>query len=682
MDAESRGLLENYAKGVNRYIEERRDRLPIEFRVLRYHPKPWTPRDTALVAAYMYKVLTTTWDMELKRAKVTAKVRPDLARQLFVAESPLDHFIVGAEAAPQKGGKPKRIAATNFSISGGWIFRSAQNVLSTFEEETEAVAGSNNWVVDGRFSIGGKPLLANDTHLPLSVPCMWSVMHLTAPGWNVKGFVLPGTPLVIIGHNERIAWGFTNNGADVQDLYVETFNPANPRQYRVNGEWRGAEIRAETIHVRGKPDEELEVVVTRHGPIVEREGDKAFALRWTATEPGGLSVGYPFLGRAKNWQEFREALKRVSGPAQNIVYADVDGNIGYSLAAKIPVRNQGLGEVPVPGESDDYQWSGWIPFEQLPVAFNPPDGMIATANARVVGPGYAPYLTDHWVAPYRTDRIYSLLQEKKKFRAPDFIAMQADLVSTPHRLIADHLLRAAKHAKPKDDRAEELLSRIPHWDGKADRSSRVMAFLEFTRRVARRKILETYLGADYRLYDWYRSEVFLQNVLRDRPAEWLPKEFQIPGRSISDSYDVFLMQCADDAIAEMIREAQGENQIADWDWGRFVALQILHPLGRTGFLRRHLSIGPIPQSGASHSVKQTGRTFGPAMRFVADMANLDDSRMSLTLGQSGQYLSEHYRDQFQTWYDGRSIVSSFSEAAVESATVHRLRLVPSPQTNR
>ncbi len=682
LDEEGRKILDAYARGVNRYIADRRSRLPIEFQILRYQPKPWSPRDTVLVGAYMYKLLTETWKMELKRGKVTARLGPELARQLYVVDSPLDHFVVGERS--DRGGSPRGNTRAKKALMRAVAISpverlsqagAADELLARFREETEYVAGSNNWVISGAHTISGKPLLANDTHLPLAVPCLWSIMHLTAPGWNVKGFVLPGTPLVIIGHNERMAWGFTNNGADVQDLYIETLNPANPRQYRVNGEWRDAEIRRETIRVRGGSDVALEVTSTRHGPVVHREGGRAFALRWTATEPGGMTLGYSWLGRAQNWTEFRQNLRRVTGPAQNIVYADVEGNIGFSVAARVPVRKRGFGEVPVPGDTDDYEWNGYIPFEDLPSAYNPANGIIATANARVAGPEFRPYLTDHWVAPYRTNRIYALLSEAKKFRAADFLAIQTDVVSTPHRLLAEHLLNAARSAQPTDARARELLRRIPAWDGQASASSPVMAFLEYTRRSLRKRILETQLGDDATLYDWFRSEVFLQNVLRERPGEWLPREFAGATQGASQGYDALLIRCMDDAVAGLSREA-GSNKLEDWRWGRYISLMILHPMARSGFLRRHWSIGPIPQSGASHTVKQTGRTFGPAMRFVADLSNFDGSLMNVTLGESGQYLSAHYRDQFPYWYEGRGIYSSFSEPAAEKAAVHHLRMVP------
>ncbi len=681
LPAERRALLEAYARGVNRFLADHRKRLPWEFTALRYEPRPWSPEDTLLVGAYMYKNLTTTWRWELNRAKVTERVGAERAADLFAVESPLDHFIVGSDVAPapprdprttrparKPSGQDSRPAlASDREVRGAQ--QAALAALDAFEEETALFAGSNNWVVDGRHTASGKPLLANDTHLQLSVPCIWYIVHITAPGWNVKGFALPGVPLVIIGQNERIAWGFTNNGADVQDLYIETFNPANPLEYRANGNWVRAEVRKEVIHVKGRPDETLDVVITRHGPVVHSEGGRAYALRWTAAEPGGLAASTFLLGRAHNWDEFLTVCREINGPAQNAVYADVDGNIGFVVSAVIPIRKNGDGSVPVPGDTDDYEWTGYVPFEELPKTLNPPSGMIATANARVVGPGYAHFLTNRWVGPYRTERIYELLGERNNFRPEDFIRLQTDVLSLPHRFLAQELFRASQHARPVEVSAQNLLPPLKGWDAHAQKTSVEMAFVEFTRRALMERLLRPYLGDDWRLYNWFRDGVFLENVLRERPARWLPKEFH--------SYDDLLMASADDAVRRLQAQS-GNPNLATWTWGRFILLQMTHPLVQTGWLARWPGVGPIEQPGAANTVKQTGRSFGPAMRFVADLSNPDKSLMNITLGESGQLGSSHYRDQLPAWFEGRGVPAAFSDAAEENARAHRLRLAPSP----
>src|SRR6201999_582233 len=388
------------------------------------------------------------------------------------------------------------------------------------QSEIRHSLGSNNWVVSGNHTATGKPLLANDTHLELSIPPIWYEIHLTAPGWNVKGLTIPGAPLVVIGHNDRIAWGFTNNGADVQDLYIETFNPANADEYSVNKKWVKAQTIDEVIKVKDGPDEHLLIVITRHGPIVRRENGKAYALRWTATEPGGLSNVYNWLGKAQSWDEFRSTIKKVWGPAQNAVYADTQGNIGYVMSARVPIRKKGHGEVPVPGDTDDYEWTGYIPFEQLPQALNPDSGLIATANARVVGPAYKPYLTDRWEEPYRTARIYDLLLDKHDLRPSDMLKVETDTYSYPHVFLADQLIAAAKTAAPQDDRTKKLIEGLKDWNGIADADSAEVTFLVRFRRTALNLLLEPYLGADTNLYRW-RATTFLQKVLTERSSKWL-----------------------------------------------------------------------------------------------------------------------------------------------------------------
>src|ERR1700723_2325644 len=545
--AEIRGLLEAYARGVNQYIAQQHGRLPIEFSLLGYAPRPWTPTDTYLIDLYMWKTLTSTWKSKLNRQWVTAKVGRERAAQMFVADSPLDHYIVGqAEpSAPDKSKRPSREAlppkAMELKPEGTAPFASlaraeAIDFLTQFEEESSEIIGSNNFVVSGAHTASHKPLLANDTHLALSVPCIWYIVHLTAPGWNVEGFAVAGTPLVIIGHNERIAWGFTNSNADVQDLYVEGFSAANPLEYSANGTMLTAALRHEVIHVREKPDVQLDVVVTRHGPIVHRDaaeqGGRAYALRWTALEPGGLDFGFPLLGEAPDWNSFIETTRHIAGPGQNTIYADVDGNVGFPIAARIPVRANGDGALPVPGDTDLYEWKGYIPFEELPRVENPQEGIIATANARTVGPGYKYYLSDRQAGPYRTARLYELLSGRTGLRPEDCNAIQNDIVSLPNRFLAGALLQAAKAKQPADARAQRLIAGLGGWDARATAESVETSFVEYTRGALFVRLLQPYLSdevAKYELWEplsvyndvWWRDKVFLENVLRERPAAWL-----------------------------------------------------------------------------------------------------------------------------------------------------------------
>ena len=695
MDKDSRAIMDAYARGVNRFIEQHAKHLPVEFSLLGYKPQPWQPTDSLTISGYMYRTLTNTWQDELDRATVEARVGPERAKALFSSEAAMDHFVIGDPNVPNDGSRGTRVQsdpddddddsepnsviktrlegdnanlAARFPDLASALATDVRSSLFDIQQEIRESLGSNNWVVNGTHTATGKPLLANDTHLELLLPPIWYQIHVTAPGWNVKGFTLPGAPLVIIGHNDRIAWGFTNNRADVQDLYIETFNPADPDEYRVRDAWTKAQVYDETIRVKGAADEHLKVTVTRHGPVVHREGDKAYAMRWTATEPGGLANAYNWMGKARNWEEFRNVMKRVWGPAQNAVYADVDGNIGYIMAARVPIRKKGHGEIPVPGDTDDYEWTGYISFEQLPQALNPDSGLIVTANARVVGPSYKPYLTDHWEEPYRTARIYDLLRDKGGLRPEDMLKVQTDTYSYPHAFLADQLSASAKTSQPKDDRAKKLIEGLRDWNGIADADSPEVSFLEETRRAAIVLLLEPYLGKDSALYSWRRTS-FLQRILTERPAKWLPVGYK--------TYDELLAAAADRAV-QQLAELSNKSRVDDWAWKQFDALDMVHPLGRTGLLKTFLSITDKPQSGTAYSPRAATKHHGPAMRFVANLGNWDESIMLIPGGQSGQPGSKHYTDQFPYWYEGRPIYQPFSDASEASSRKHTLTLKPAP----
>ncbi len=690
---EIRELLEAYARGVNENIAERGGKLPIEFVALGYKPRVWTSADTYLISLYMYKTLTSTWKEKLNRQWIMEKVGEERARDLFVSDSPLDHFVWRAGISLPSNASAVGLQSSSRIANGtgggadespfaSLAWDRARNFLAQFEEESSEIIGSNNFVVSGAHTASGKPLLANDTHLQLSVPALWYIVHLTAPGLNVEGFALPGAPLVIIGHNERIAWGFTNSNADVEDLYVEKFSDANPLQYSAGDKTLTAEVRHEVIAVRGKADVQLDVVVTRHGPIVHRDaaeqGGRAYALRWTALEPGGLDFGFPFLGKARDWNSFVETTRHIAGPGQNTIYADVDGNIGFTIPARIPVRANGNGELPVPGDTDLYEWKGYIPFEELPRVENPADGIIATANARTVGPGYKYYLSERQAGPYRTARLYELLAGHNGLTAADCNGIQNDIVSLPNRFLAVVLEQAAKTKQPADARAQRLIAKLAGWAARAAGESVETSFVEYTRRALFVRLLQPYLGDEVTKYElwepqsvygevWWRDKVFLENVLRERPTGWLPSGFA--------NYDELLMASADDAVTALQKQT-GQATEQGWNWGRLHPLDMVHPLGRAGLLHRLLSIGPYEQGGTIDTVRAMGVGHGPAMRFVADLSNFDRSLMEIPTGESGEYASPYYRDQFAEWFAGRGISAPFSIAAEDAARAHRLTLLP------
>ncbi len=350
---DQRQLLAAYALGVNAYISSHRRRLPVEFAVLAYEPRPWTEADCVAVELNMMKTLNETWQMDLMREHILAAVGPGLYADLFPDRDPLDYPV--AEPFGIKGEQTGAAdPASKASSTTGNAPRTTGTLLGALDSfEPKMALGSNNWVVSGAHTRSGKPLLANDPHLGYGIPSVWYMIHLEAPGLDVSGVSLPGAPAVIIGHNQRIAWGFTNTGPDVQDLYLETFDPTHPNEYKVNGQWVAAEVRQETIKVRGGADRRLTVRATRHGPVVASERGYSLALQWTALQPHALTFPILAIDEAQNWQEFTAAIRGFTGPEQNMVYADVDGNIGYYAPGLVPIRRQGDGSVSVPGDTDD-----------------------------------------------------------------------------------------------------------------------------------------------------------------------------------------------------------------------------------------------------------------------------------------------------------------------------------------
>jgi len=663
LDAASRQMLTAYVRGVNAFISTHQDRLPIEFLMLRYRPRPWTEADSIAVALNMAKTLNTSWPDELMRERVRAKVGPELYADLFPDHSPLDRPV--AEDLPLVGTpSPRgRTALVSQPVElAPWL-----GVLMSAPESSSADSGSNNWVVSGAHTQSGKPLLANDPHLGHSVPNVWYLVHLKAPALNVAGASLPGLPAVTIGHNERIAWGVTNTGPDVQDLYVESFNVRDPKKYLHNGEWVEATEREDVIRVRGARGYQLRVRTTRHGPVVAHDGNRNLALRWTALEPGALRFPFLRINQAQNWQEFTTALREYAGPMQNFVYADRDGNIGFYAAGWVPIRKQGDGTVPSPGADDDYDWLGYIPFENLPHAYNPTSGIIATANGRIVPDGYPYFITRMWASPYRTARIYQLLEAGSRLTVTDMLRIQTDIRALEDQWIAQRLLAAAAQYPPEAAEAEYALSLLATWDGEARADSAATLVCEVTRRALRERILRPKLGDDLSGYRWPMSTVFLENVINNGWTRWLP-----PGDA---DFNTTLMRSLEQGVRR-IPALVGSGERAAWRWGATIPLTFQHPLGSAPLLGRWLNVGPFPQAGTGSTVKQTTPSHGVSMRLVVDFSDFDNSVQNITLGESGQVLSPYYKDQFDAWYNGRSFPMLFSDAAVEKGTAHRLVLEP------
>jgi penicillin amidase len=667
-----RSFFEAYARGVNAYLDSHRERLPIEFRLLRYTPKPWTAEDAVLMGANMVQELNHgAYRTALRREKILAKIGPELTSDLFVNSSwhdrPPTKSPARIEPASEDQEDDSSITSNEYQYS---------QVLPTTSDELFAALrpGSNNWVVSGQHTVSGKPLLSNDMHLDHQMPNLWYEVHLRSGNFDVAGVGLPGMPFVIVGHNQRIAWGFTNVGPTVEDLYIETLNDKG--QYLTPQGWRDLGHRHEVIHVKGKADEIVDVQSTRHGPVITEliPGEKrTLALRWTLYD--GLNDPFFEVNSAQNWDEFRKALSTWDSPSQNVVYADVDGHIGYHATGHIPIRATGDGSVPQNGSDDLHEWKGYIPFDKLPNIFDPPWGILATANGRIVPDGYSYSVSTEWESPWRTERIYRILESGKKFARADMLALQTDIYSAFDRFCAERYVYALDHARKLSPRATQAREFLRDWDGRMAADSTAPAIVVQATRELARLLLQPKLGpvpndskpeVNWKDYRWAMASVWLENVLEKQPARWLPPNYA--------DYNAVLAAAVEAAVAS----TAAPKKLSEWKWGKASPLYIQHPvLGNLPLIGRWTGPGLVDQSGGGLSVKQVGRHFGPSERLTVDFSNFDQSTLNLVTGQSGNFLSPYYMDQWRAWYEGSSTYSlPFSPEAVEKSKNHKLTLKP------
>ena len=681
MSPEDHARFQAYADGVNAYIAQHQKTLPMEFRLMTYFPYEWTVEDSALVGLSMTEFLNHYfYKRELQREKILAKLGPELTADLYVNSSWRDHppgeegqSIENEppagespdqeeEGVPDKGPK-QRSALEKLQVLRLRSLPAADRFAQDDALGDDLRPGSNNWVISGAHTITGKPMLSNDMHLDLRMPDTWYEAHLTSGEYDVVGVTLPGVPYVIVGHNQHIAWGFTNLGPNVEDLYVEKFNDRG--EYLTPQGWKQPEHRKEIIRVKGKPDVNLDVVVTRHGPIVTSlvPGEKRqLALKWTIYDNDG-AIPFFRVNSARNWEEFRAAFSHLASPGQNVVYADTDGNIGYQATGRVPIR-PGDGMLPAPGDDDSHEWTGYVPYDKMPSVYDPPSGIIATANARVTPKDYPYTLALEWSAPYRVQRIYKLLGANKKYSASDMLAIQMNVVSEIDRFCAQRFVYAIDHTPKAPPRAKAAADLMRNWDGAmaVDLAAPTIAY--YSHAKLEELLLRDKLGNDWKSYRWFMKPVWLENILMNQPPHWLPSQYA--------SYDELLTA----AVEQTVSGNEVPATLSAWRWGRVHRVDVQHPFWSHFPVLKRGTPGPQPLSGAEDTIKQVNTHFGPSERFTADMSDLDHSTLNIVTGQSGNIFDEHFNDQWDAYYHGRTFPLPFSTQAVQQAGVHHLRLEP------
>ncbi|HXP32255.1 MAG TPA: penicillin acylase family protein [Stellaceae bacterium] len=636
LSPETRMVFDAYAAGVNAFLATRRGALPPEYYLLRISPEPWRPADSLVWAKLMDLQLTGNYRGELLRARMLQHLTPAQLAILY---------------PPYREDAPVTLEEMHSMLKRLPL----DDVAAMLPPTAGPQPASNNWVLSGTRTASGKPLLANDTHLDYSAPGVWYLVREEIPGLTLIGVTAPGTPFIIIGHNDRIAWGFTTTGADVEDVFIEKPDPADPARYLAPGGALPFTTRQETILVRDGAPVSLTVRSTRHGPVISdlaaaSSGDVlALQATWLSDDDRSPDA-IPEMVRARNWSEFKAALENWAAPMQNIVYADIDGNIGFIAPSRVPIRGKGDGWLPAPGWTGEYDWTGYIPFDALPSAYNPPSGRIVSANNKIVPDSYPYLLTRDWELPERAERIIELVDRAPRQSPDSTAAIQADDVS----LSARRLLPLMLGLTPSAPGRAPALQRLAAWDGRMDRDrGEPLIFVAWLRELLR-GLLADKLGVDFDAYWSLRPD--LVELVLSQHQDWCAG-----GTPRSETCADALAAALDRALDELRRRYGAD--MAGWRWGA------AHPAVFESALWSHVPIIgawldlSIPVDGSNDTVNAGAmairdplRPFiarhGPTLRMIIDLADPAAARFMITPGQSGNPLSRHWGDLMRPWRDG------------------------------
>lgn len=687
-------ILEAYSAGVNAYIADNEGALAAQITILglvqeSWEIEPWTPVNTVSWGVVMSDNLASNYGRELANLRriqaLTEEQRRVLAPGYPYRTRPV--IVTGDELAIMGAVEPARdvaVTAVNWdAISTQLIGDPLPDYLGFGQGP---FVGSNNWVVSGQHTASGHPLLANDPHLGVQMPSIWYEVGLHAPGLDVVGFSFAGVPGVIVGHTGQIAWGVTTSSPDVQDLYIIRINPDNPNQYEYMGEWQDMELVEEVIKANGGTEETITVRLTRHGPIItevvgseENPVTDVLAVRWAAAEPSRILQSVILLNKAQNYGDFFEAIRYWDIPSQSIIYGDIEGNIGYIMSGRVPIRANGDGATPVPGWTDQYEWTGWIPYEELPMAFNPDKGYIVTANNAVVDNSYTYFIDYNGNDGDRAQRIVDMIEEAlatgNKFTVEDFMRMQMDNKS----LLAETYAPLWAQIESSDPQMQEALNYLNDWDFQADADSVAATLWEMTFLHLAENALADDLGEEN--VQHVTRQVALAHLAGMPNAAW----WDVRGTPEMETAVEILAQSLQDALA-WLEENQG-GRMGDWTWGRLHTITFRDGvLGQSGIaaIENLFNRGPRAVSGGTSIVNANSWSLSnpavvrghPSMRMVVDFSDLENSRAIHPTGQSGHAFHPHYDDMVEMWLSGEYHPMLFGRAAVEAAATDHLILQP------
>lgn len=689
MNPEGLKLLEAYSRGVNFYLEEKKNKYPVEFDVLGFQPEEWKPEHSIIVIRMMAWELNLGWWTDLSFTELVQKLGEEKVKEILPNYPENAPTIIPTDI--------KRFSQINSN------FIETDKAFRKFIGMTGTHLGSNNWVVNSQMSASGKPIIANDPHLAYRAPGIWYAAVIKSPDWNAAGVTLPGVPGIVIGKNENISWTLTSIMTDETDFYFETLDSLRTK-YLLDEDWKDLVIIEDTIYTRDGIKEPIEIKSTHRGPIISgihpynfvfNDDESTYppiSMRWLGNEFSDEMDAFLKINKAKNWNEFKSAVEKFNIPGQNFVYADKDENIGYVFGGGLPIRSSNATTFVFDGSTSISDWKGFVPRNELPSLFNPPQNYIASANNKVIKE-FKYHITNLWEPSSRIERITELLQSKQKHSVEDYMKYQEDIYSAYAKSIVPYILNAFEGAEVKDKNLKKSLQLLREWNFEMDKYLHAPAiFLTFFDKLMKNIYMDE-MGED--LFNQY---VFLANVPYRNILELLQNPFSDWYNDVKKNErktrDDVIRQSLTDALDELERKLGKE--VKDWQWGKLHTVTFKHAFsGVSGLLDDVINIGPYEISGDGTTILNTEYPFsesiekyplfrhdpfdcelGPSMRFIYDFAKPDEFYLILTTGQSGNIFSDHYKDQTELFLSGKYMKIRTDDEAIKNPENKLLRISP------